>query len=243
MSRLTHLSVQRNLMFLGWTEEKFVSHLIERNPQIQHATKKAGPVLYKMMLHYGSFPFPAEEGSQLVLQTFCLGIVMMSRIGLQPLLRLHNGREGGGILIRKRQPVDRVRLCFHSLLNQSETASYQVAGIRSVDDDEDLVDALMAIGKRRNVKIVWGRDTIIGVASGLPSSYSRNLQGVVSTSDVRVLIELAVALSCTFTDAGWVPSHASTVESLMGTFSTHTNGGAEITWENFSSTLLGSMVS
>ncbi|PVH92556.1 hypothetical protein DM02DRAFT_733628 [Periconia macrospinosa] len=218
-----------------WTEETFVSHLMERNPQIQHATKKAGPVLYKMMLYYGSFPFPAEQGSQLVLETFCLGIVMMSRIGLRPLLRLHNGREGG-MLIR-----NRVRRCFQSLRGQSEIASYQAAGKRSVDDDEDLVDAIMAIGKSRRAKIIWSRDTSIDVASGLPSSYSRNLQGAVSTSDVRVLIELAVALSRTFTGAGWVPSHAGAVESLMSAFSIHTNSSTEITWENFSSTLIGSI--
>ncbi|KAF2637763.1 hypothetical protein P280DRAFT_96169 [Massarina eburnea CBS 473.64] len=223
-----------------WTEETFVSHLMERSPQIQHATKKAGPVLYKMMLHYGSFPFPAEQGSQLILETFCLGIVMMSRIGLRPLLRLHDGREGG-MLIKKRQPVDRVRLCFQSLQDQSEIAVYQAGGKRSVDDDKDLVDAIMAIGKSRRAKMIWGRDTIIDVASGLPCSYSRNLQGAVSTSDVRVLIELAVALSRTFTGAGWVPSHAGAVESLMRAFSIHTNSSTEITWENFSSTLIGSM--
>ncbi|KAF1949126.1 hypothetical protein CC80DRAFT_429871 [Byssothecium circinans] len=195
-----------------------------------------------MMLHYGSFPFPAEQGSQLVLETFCLGIVMMSRIGLRPLLQLHNGRREGGMLIRKRQPVDRVRLCFQSLRSQSNIDSYQVSGKRSVDDDEDLVDAIMAIGKSRAcTKVNWSRDTIINVASRLPSSYSRNLHGAVSTSDVRALIELAVALSRTFTGAGWVPSHAGAVESLMRAFYTHTNSSAEITWENFSSTVIESI--
>lgn len=239
----THPSfVQFKLISLDWTEETFVNHLMERNPQVQHATEKSGPVLYKMMLHYGSFPFPPKEGDQLVLETFCLGIVMMSRIGLWPLLRLRSRREGGS-WIRKRQPIDHVRLCFQSLQNQSEVASHEAASIRSAKDDEDLVDAIMAIEKTRHVKFSWSRGTITDVASGLPSSCSRNLQGTVSINDVRVLIELVVALSRTFTDVEWDSSHTDAVESLMQSFSIHTNSSTEITWETFNSTLIGSIVS
>ena len=199
---------------------------------------KAGPVLYKMMLHYGSFPFPAEDGTQLTLETFCLGIVMLSRIGLRPLLRLHNVREGEST--RKRQPD--VRLFFQSLSRQSETASFQNAGIRSIDDDEDLIDALMAI-ERGHMKFVSSRNALIEVASGLPSSHSRNLQGAVSASDFRVLIELDIASSYTFTNSERVSTHADTVERVMGNIPLHSNSGTELTWDDFNNGLVKSMVS
>ena len=78
------------------------------------------------------------------------------------------------------------------------------------------------------MKFVSSRNALIEVASGLPSSYSRNLQGAVSASDFRVLIELAVASSYTFTNSERVSTHADTVERVMRNIPLHSNNGTEI---------------
>jgi hypothetical protein len=92
----------------------------------------------------------------------------------------------------------------------------------------------------RNPKASYKCKDVLQAAAGLPSSFSRDLQGSVSLNELRLLVELVVALSTRF--SGALPSSSAATDCLMESFSHHSNGNTDVDWETFRDVVLGAFV-
>lgn len=205
------------LTSIDWSEETFITFLAERNPDIKTVITKAGP-LYKMMLHYGSYPFSVDLGKRMTCGTFLRGIYMMSRCPSSVLWRDY-GLIGGVPRTRQRGPVDDVRLLFRSMAGRIGGIDSQ----RTEEDDEDLLDVLFFVMHRvqeeRSLKYSSRRETVKMAASALPSSYSRNLRGKVEPEDLRNMFKLVVALLNCRLLGMTTPPGQSVIDRMMSAFS------------------------
>lgn len=203
----------------------------------------SGPLLYKMMLHYGYFPFAANEGKRMSCDVFLIGIALLSRMRHGILWKDH-GFCGQEPVTRERRPVDDIRLLFQSM------ASGNLHHLRNVDqssadDDEDLLDVLVAIVgttfQFRSSKWSYMRRNLLHIAAALPSSYSRDLQVSISLQDLNSLAELVVALGTRFVGA-MLPSDPAVANCLTKGFCRQLNCDGDVDWETFRNTVLGSLV-
>jgi hypothetical protein len=239
----THRTL-RLLTTADWTQTTFINYIVERNPDAEAATRSAGALLYKMMIHYGSFPFPPERAQRMTCGTLLRGIYMMSRMKNRIIWRDY------GILreeppTRKRTRIDDVRLLFQSMAsNTSSNATHPTQ--RSEDDDEDLNDVLFivmeVIRKRRFPRIAFRRHEVLPAAALLPSSLSRSLDGKVSVQDLLVLFELVVGLLKTRIMGTMSVSSSAATECIIGGFFHQPQDASGITWDNFRDVILESFV-
>jgi hypothetical protein len=131
--------IRKRLTASDWTRETFIDYLVENNADVESATRNAGPLLHKMMLLYGSFPFSANEGKRITCEVFLPGISMLSRRRYRVLWK-DTAFIGGESVTRKMSPADDVRLFFQSVASGNMHRLHS-PGQRSAEDDEDLLGA------------------------------------------------------------------------------------------------------
>ncbi|KAH4236902.1 hypothetical protein HBH69_094720 [Parastagonospora nodorum] len=223
-----------------WPEETVIAFLVERNPDTEIAVRNAGPLLYKMMLHYGSFPFPVEEGKRMTCDIFLRSIYMMSRTALSVLWRDY-GSIGGVPQTRQRRPVDDVRLLFQSMASEKDEED---DAARTEDDDEDLLDVLFFVMHRvqeeRSPKCSSKRESVKKAASALPSSCSRNLGGTVERGDLRSMLELIIVLLNSRVLGTMAPPNKNVIGCMMNAFMPASSEHLGSEWETFRNVVLGS---
>jgi 3'-phosphoadenosine 5'-phosphosulfate sulfotransferase (PAPS reductase)/FAD synthetase len=229
---------------IDWTENTFAEYLEERNADVAVATRDAGPLLYKMVINYGSFPFPPGQAQQLTCAIFLRGIYMMSRMK-QRLFWRDNGTLGGEPCTRKRQPSDDVRLLFQSMAD-NESRTMLPPTQRSDVDDEDLIDVLFTlwdgIRERRNPKLATRRRDVLSAAATLPSSLSRNLEGTLNEADLGFLLQLIVKLLNTRFLNTMPLSPSDTTGCITEGFSRGLPRWEGVRWDAFHDTVLESLV-
>ena len=176
-------------------------------------------------------------------EVFLLGIAMLSRTNWSIFWKVH-GSVNGEPVTRERKPVDDIRVLFQSMAIGASN-DVQNPGKCGADDDEDLLDVLVASMGRRatreNTMVTYMRQDFLGVAAALPSSFSRSIHKVVKLEELRLLLELVVVLSTRFMDesGGSTPG---ALECLMESFSRHTYDHKDIGWEPFRAVVLHSFV-
>ena len=215
----------------------------ERNPNAKSETKNAGPLLHRMMLHYGFFPFPTDQ-KLMTCGVFLRAVALLSRTRYRVLWRDY-GFMGEAAVTRQRRAADDVRILFQSVAS-GDLHHLGSQDQRSVEDDEDLLDALVmvlenTIERQQIAEISYNRESVLQTAAALPCSLPRNLSGFVALGDLRSIFDLIASLSTIF--VGPMPSHTSSaVDCSMQSFSLRSDGAAHIDWENFCDVLLSAFV-
>jgi len=235
----------RLLTKADWTVDTFVRYLVQRNPDVPHEIKRAGPLLYRILVHYGSFPFPVDEDKRMTSGTFLRGIYMLSKNNHRVLSHEVSRWQGGEPVTRERGPVDDVRILFRSMAT-GNSRTFRNPGLRSEDDDEDLIDVLFRLGEkirqRRPPKYGFMRKDVVPAASRLPSSYSRNLEGSVSVHDLENLFDLIVSLFNRLFGTAGRPLNQAVVGCIIKGFRRSSGDMASVDWPAFRDTVLSSVV-
>jgi hypothetical protein len=177
--------------------------------------------------------------------TFIRGINKLS--DMKHNLRWRDGPYPGAVpRTRYSKPVDSVRLLFQSMAGKSEQYM-ETTQPRSEEDDEDLLDVLYMImariTRKRNPKLRIRRSYVVGAAAALPSSCSRDLQGLVELGDIQCLFELVVSLLKSRPLGTTMPLESTTIDCIMSNFSHRSHQEDGIGWEDFRNVILGSFVS
>lgn len=151
-----------------WTVDTFVRYLVQRNPDVAAAIRRAGPLLYQILVHYGSFPFPVDEDKRMTCGSFLRGIYMLSKNNHRVLSHQISRWQGGEPVTRAREPADDTRILFQSIAT-GNPRTFQNPGHRSEDDDEDLIDVLFRLGEtireRRSPKYGFKRKDVMVATS------------------------------------------------------------------------------
>jgi hypothetical protein len=206
-------------------EEWLARSLSNVYPGTADAVAAAVPVLWKILVHHGTYPFKPPKTTQLtILQTANAAAFLTARDEISV-------REPTGphvVRRRHRNWNDRRRLLFQSMCNTnwSQAASKDV---REREDDEDLVAALEG-PPRQDRKTAH---PVFDMAKKLPSSHSRKLDGRVALRDLRALLALVIVTSTG--SAREDPSEEKTaaeraVLALLGDFP---DPEGCVTWEEF----------
>ena len=228
-----------------WTVDTFVRYLVQRNPDVAAAIRKAGPLLYRILVHCGSFPFPVDEDKRMTCGTFLRGVYMLSKNNHRVLSYEVSRWQGGEPVTRERGPADDVRILFQSMATGTLRTS-QNSCLRSEDDDEDLVDVLFRLGEtireRRSPKYGFKRKDVVPAASRLPSSYSRSLGGSVSVRDLEILFDLIVSLFNRLSRASGRSLNQAVVGCIIEGFRQSSGDTASVDWPTFRDTVLSSVV-
>jgi hypothetical protein len=227
-----------------WTRGTFVDYIAQRNPDAEAATRGAGPLLYKMMIRYGSYPFPPDPAQHMTCGTFLRGIYMMSRMKNRLLWR-QCGILGGEPASRERVPIDDIRIFFQSVASDS-SQSLTLPTERSETDDEDLIDVLFIlmdeIRGRQTPKFALRRRDVLPAVARLPSSLSANIDGAVKVNDLRLLLEPIATLLDTKLLGTMALSTSTAVDCIIGSFLHESPDSTFIRWDTFREVVLESFV-
>lgn len=149
----------------------------------------AGPVFYRIILHHSTYPFKPDANTTLAPPLLAVAVALLTANdqSITFVERPHLPM----VRTRSRHWNDRSRLLFQSLCDTS-WSNISPASYREEQDDEDLVAVLYDSIPEQ---IKWNRAHILPVATTLPSSYSRKLDGLISLEDVRTLLRLMVVFS------------------------------------------------
>ncbi|KAF2680444.1 hypothetical protein K458DRAFT_311662 [Lentithecium fluviatile CBS 122367] len=183
-----------------------------------------------MMMYYGSYPFPPDSKAQMTSDVFLIGIAMLSRKRWWLLWKRYPVRNGLPVT-RERGPMDEVRILFQSMAKLPGT-EMQVLTSRQVEDNEDLLDVLVAIMQKRPDRATFTRRDLLPIAEALPSSSSRRLHRKIDLDDLRALLTLVMDLYGIFLDHS--PKITSRIlESLSRSFSNFPSDSEDIEWGKF----------
>ena len=176
---------------LDWTSSIFVDYLVERNRHIEDAIRQAGPLLFKIALHHGTYPFPPTEDTLMTYDVFLTFIGMSSYIQHSLFVSVDDISEKH---IRTREaPRDRVRLLFQSIIS---SRSSEIIGTSDDECNEDLLIVLCSVQPRRFSERKycpkWSRQKLKKVATTLPSSRSTDIGGSVIKDNMCSLIHLLI---------------------------------------------------
>ncbi|KAH6865722.1 hypothetical protein BKA58DRAFT_461692 [Alternaria rosae] len=227
-----------------WTVDTFVRYLVQRNPDVAAAIRRAGPLLYQILVHYGSLPFPVDEDKRMTCGSFLRGIYMLSKNNHRVLSHQVSRWQGDEPVTRAREPADDTRILFQSIAT-GNPRTFQNPGHRSEDDDEDLIDVLFRLGEtireRRSPKHGFKRKDVISAAPLLPSSYSRSLEGSVSVRDLEVLLDLIVSLISRLFGVAEQPVNQAVVQCIIEGFRQNSRDMTSVEWPTFRDTILSSV--
>ena len=177
--------------------------------------------------------------------TFLRGIYMLSKNCHRVLPHEVSRWQGGEPVTRERGPADDVRILFQSMAT-GDSRTFQNPGLRSEDDDEDLIDVLFRLGEtirqRRSPKYGFKRKDVVPAASRLPSSCSRSLGGSVSVNDLEILFDLIVSLFNRLSGAAGRPLNQAVVRCIIEGFRQSSGDTASVDWPKFRDTILSSVV-
>ena len=116
-----------------WTVDTFVGYLVDCNADAAVVIKNAGPLLYKMFTHYGSFPFKVGEEKRMTCATFLRSIYMMCCTKDRVFWR--DFGTVGGEPVTSRHAINQV--------NQSEAADWAWLKFYKVAIEIDLIEAVL----------------------------------------------------------------------------------------------------
>ena len=208
-----------------WSESDLTSFLLLSFPEpLAQLVREAGPLLYRLFLCVGSYPYHQDPVNELDLGTLRTAIILL--LGNDERNFLFNEDEdeedGRAQQIRARY----IRLLFQSLA----TATNSNTGESSARNDEDLKEALHIVSQRRILrhpiepKIGTPAPELPSPAS-LPPSHAGMLNGRLKQADLRLLIRLFLA--CQLYWAGTDPEQIilsasdgveKTINAILGAF-------------------------
>ncbi|KAF2446598.1 hypothetical protein P171DRAFT_472072 [Karstenula rhodostoma CBS 690.94] len=226
---------------ISWTASTCSSFLASRLPSASEVATAAGPVLYRILLHHGAWPFkPAPEpDAPLTAERFAIAAALLmaedrGTITFQdPQTHSHMVHE------RPRDWGNRCRLLFQSLCNTDWTArSTQDGSARTAADDEDLVAVLCACMPQPQK---MDRARFVPVAATLPSSHSRALDGRVDITSIRALLGLLLSLpaeDAPASSAEETGGSRTAVGAVVGAFAPQDgDADGDVDWERFRSVM------
>jgi hypothetical protein len=181
---------------------------LSRHPGKERLIEAAGPLLFRTIIYYGSFPFHPKTQVKMSCEVFLRGTQMLSEQGQALLLRRSYKYEFQEELVtRPRLCIDDIRVFFRSMaIPQSEDTSEINTQQRNEDDDRDLLDVMISIMVRKkiNTQSKWGytREEMLAVAHTLPSSSSQTTEGSIRHEEICALLNLLKASKPTKASAG-----------------------------------------
>ena len=177
-----------------WSESDFTQFLAISFPESsRYLVREAGSVLHRLVLRVGSYPYHQNPAKELDLGTLQTAIAILLRKDDPPLPSIEYVDEEE-VKVAARLEARYSRLLFQSL---APTPSLDL-NQKAENDDEDLLEALRVISKRRILRHpIHPKIGIPGPSlpspSSFPSSYAQMLEGYVSKADLRNLIRLFLA--------------------------------------------------
>lgn len=181
---------------LDWTLETFIRFLSSRHPGKESLVEIAGPLLFRIIIYYGSFPFHPKTQVRMSCEVFLRGTQLLSEQGQALLLRRSYEYEFREDLVsRHRLCSDDIRVFFRSMaIPRPRDASEIDIQERNEDDDRDLLDVMISIMKKKKTETesIWGysRNELLAVAHTLPSSSSQATEGFIRHEEICALLDL-----------------------------------------------------
>ena len=176
-----------------WSESDLTSFLALSFPEpSKYLLDEVGPTLHRLVLRVGSYPYHQDPAKELDLGTLRTAIVILLRKEEEGLRQTDIDGDENEVIARLKARY--TRLLFQSLAATPSLDTNQKGQI----DDDDVVEALRIISKRRflrhpvNPKIGIPGPPIPSPGS-LPSSHSQQLGGHVSKADLQALTGLFLA--------------------------------------------------
>ncbi|KAF1831790.1 hypothetical protein BDW02DRAFT_571690 [Decorospora gaudefroyi] len=196
-------------------------------PRTEDAVAAAVPVLLRILLHHGTYPFKPPNTTQLTARQMAIAVALLT--ARDESITIREDSTPGIVRMRHRNWNDRTRLLFQSLCDTdwSQVATPS-ANLREREDDEDLVAALESPPSQRKTAL-----PVFDVAKTLPSSHSRKLDGTVSLREMRELLALVLVTSIGHVREEPNKEKAaveSTVLALLGEFP---DPDGRMNWEEF----------
>lgn len=157
---------------------------------------QAGPVLYRLFLGVGSYPYHQDPVKELDLDTLRTAIILLLGDDGQILPFIEDEEEEEG---DENERASQVRARYPRLLFQSLAPSIHLdTDERSERNDKDIAEALRIVSQRRilrhphNPKI-GSRAPELPPSSALPPSHAELLNGRLTQTDLRSLVRLFLA--------------------------------------------------
>lgn len=225
--------IQKIDLFLDWRAEDLIKYLVEQNESLGDAIREAGPLLFEIAVHHGSYPFPPTDGARLTCNQFLIFIGMCTSIQDETFIK-RIWRPSGSLAIRDK-PRDFQRLFFQSI---SSNKTPRDPNVRSEADDEDLIDVLQSAAPS-DYRHGWNEDKLSPVLSSLPSSRSTDLSGIITEQELRLLLRLFVCVALKKNEvecpkgSSWLQFTQDLVRSLLHLFSSTSANQASISGESF----------
>ena len=188
------------LTTIDWSELSVEKFLTQELPAHSKVVKEVAPVLHRLLLHHGVWPFKPDANSRLTLENLVVAVTLLTSedqhyINFEVQVSPHSHFSG------PRSWSDRCRLLFQSMCD-TDWVKTSCASPKDITEDEDLI-AAMYVSMDDAYGSKWGRSRFNAVAATLPSSHSRKLNGHVAIEDFRALLELLIVanVDCTMAEA------------------------------------------
>ncbi|KAF2274581.1 alpha/beta-hydrolase [Westerdykella ornata] len=222
------------------SEEWLTKRLSHLYPGFDNTVAAATPVLYKIILHHSTYPFKPLPNATLTPVKTAIAVALLS--ANDSTISITRRVDTHAFCTSRRNWNDRIRLLFQSLCDTdwSEPSSKEC---REKEDDEDLVAVILSLLRWQSW--VWHKyrdeERLLQVASTLPSSHSRSLDGSVSLADIRVLLALIVAASVGERPKEPADMQVAVESRALALSSCFPDQDGRISWEGFQQTIADCM--
>ncbi|KAH8726373.1 hypothetical protein GQ44DRAFT_758685 [Phaeosphaeriaceae sp. PMI808] len=216
-------------------EEWLIKSLLRVYPGFEDIVAATAPILFKIILHHGTYPFkPLLDATLAPLQT-AIAVALLTAndksISVREWINPHV------LNMRHRNWNDRDRLLFQSLCD-TDWSQASNTDCREEEDDEDLVAVLESTLTDQSYNIIT---LFYHVANTLPSSHSQKLDGSVSLTKTRALLTLVIVVS-TGNQQGELNNMKAAIEStVLALLSCFPDQDGRINWEGFQQTIADRM--
>jgi hypothetical protein len=198
------------------------------------------PLLYKIAVDLGAYPFPTGDGTRFTRNRFLIFVGLCTNsteIQDSRLIKITWPSQHTRHVRNK--PWHFQRLLFQSMSNSKVLRNVEA---RSAEDDEDLIDVLQSC--RPDKEKGWEEEELIPTIAALPSSRSRSLRGIIKENDLRSFLHLLVCVALRRNDVEYAISDLAQniVRSLLGLFEGTDKLPSDVDWESFSSVISKQLV-
>lgn len=176
-----------------WSESDLISFLVLSFPEPStQLIREAGPILYRLLLCVGSYPYHQDPVNQLDLETLRTAITLLLGNDERSFLFTEDEEE-------ENERASQIRARYSRLLFQSLAIEKNFnTGESSERNDEDLKEALHIISQRRVLRHpirpkIGTRAPELPPPSSLPPAHAEALSGRLTQSDLQILIRLFLA--------------------------------------------------
>lgn len=221
-----------------------LTRLLEKEfPLFANFASAAGPVLYRILLHHGTYPFKPSAETTETFNGHSLAIALALLTAEDKALSFEEYLHPNMTFIRCRDWNDRVRLLFQSLCD-TNWVDFPRPGNRFQKDDEDLF-AVVEVCLPQEIRKKWTPRHFPQAVAGFPSSHSRELSGRIKLEDIRGLLVLVLIPS---TSAALAAQGSTTIkeadfeETLNKMLSCFSLEKGYVSWDRFRDIVKGQMV-